>query len=187
MLDIYHKASRHRRITMLRQSCLIYHSSLASINVKSPLSSSEYMSKPYLCISSLRLDNLPFKDFVVSAIINIPLVTRHLLASVIYSDQFLPIKDNENMAISSCLISQWNFNILYLSPVTIYLSCSLSATFMLLSLASITAVIAIYATCAISHIISNASTSPPLPLTGLPGNLVITYSIMKAIFPAIPT
>jgi hypothetical protein len=100
-ISYFHKASRHRRITMLRQSCLIYHSSLASINVKSPLSSSEYMSKPYLCISSLRLDNLPFKDFVVSAIINIPLVTRHLLASVIYSDQFLPIKDNENMAISS--------------------------------------------------------------------------------------
>src|ERR687883_967407 len=77
-----------------------YYNSLASINVNSPLSSSEYMSKPCFCISSLRLDNLPFKDFVVSAIINIPLVTRHLLASVIYSDQFLPIKDNENTATS---------------------------------------------------------------------------------------
>src|ERR687884_2285102 len=78
----------------------LHYNSLASINVKSPLSSSEYMSNPCFCISSLRLDNLPFKDFVVSAIINIPLVTRHLLASVIYSDQFLPIKDNENTATS---------------------------------------------------------------------------------------
>jgi hypothetical protein len=60
------------------------YNSLASINVKSPLSSSEYMSKPCFCISSLRLDNLPFRDFVVSAIINIPLVTRHLLASLMY-------------------------------------------------------------------------------------------------------
>src|ERR687886_1519633 len=78
----------------------LHYNSLASINVKSPLSSSEYISKPCFCISSLRLDNLPFKDFVVSAIINIPLVTRHLLASLIYSCQFLPIKDNENIATS---------------------------------------------------------------------------------------
>jgi hypothetical protein len=58
------------------------------------------MSKPCFCIPSLRLYNLPFSDFVVSAIINIPFVTRHLLASVRYSDQFLLIKDNENIAIS---------------------------------------------------------------------------------------
>src|SRR4026209_87699 len=79
---------------------ILHYNSLASMNVKSPLSSSEYMSKPCFCISSLRLDNLPFKDFVVSTVINIPLVTRHLLASVTYSDQFLPIKDNENTATS---------------------------------------------------------------------------------------
>jgi hypothetical protein len=64
------------RIAQLR------YNSLASMNVKSPLSSYEYVSKPCFCISSLILDNLPFKDFVVSAIINIPLVTRHLLASI---------------------------------------------------------------------------------------------------------
>ena len=61
------------------------------------------------CISSLRLDNLPFKDFVVSAIINIPLVTRHLLASVIYSDQFFPIKDNENTATSKASSANGTF------------------------------------------------------------------------------
>ena len=38
---------------------------------------------------------------MVSAIINISLVTRRLLDSVIYSDQFLPIKDNENTSKSS--------------------------------------------------------------------------------------
>jgi hypothetical protein len=54
----------------------LHYNSLASMNVKSPLSSSEYISKPCFCITSLRLDNLPFSDFVVSAIINITLVTR---------------------------------------------------------------------------------------------------------------
>jgi hypothetical protein len=78
----------------------MFHSSLASMNVKSPLSSSRYVSNPSAFITSRRDDNLPFIDFVVSAIINMPLVTRHLLASLIYSDQFLPIKDSENTATS---------------------------------------------------------------------------------------
>jgi hypothetical protein len=40
------------------------------------------------------------KDFVVSAITNMPLVTRHLFASVIYCCQFLPISDSEKIATS---------------------------------------------------------------------------------------
>jgi hypothetical protein len=47
---------------------LVYYSSLASINVKSPLSSSVHISKPCSLNTSLSLDNLPFKDIVVSAI-----------------------------------------------------------------------------------------------------------------------
>ncbi len=80
--------------------------------------------------------------------------------------------------LSRLIIKKEKYDIMSCS-IIYYLSCSLSTTFILLSLASITAVIAIYATCATSHIISTASISPPLPLTGLPGNRVITYSIMR--------
>jgi hypothetical protein len=61
----------------------IDYNSLASMNVKSPLSSSEYISKPCFCISSLRLDNLPFSDFVVSAIINIPFREKEICRTAI--------------------------------------------------------------------------------------------------------
>ena len=57
--------------------------SLASIKVKSSRSSFTYISKPCFFTISLRPDNLPLMDFVVSALSRYPPVARQLFASTI--------------------------------------------------------------------------------------------------------
>jgi hypothetical protein len=61
------------------------------------------------------------RDRWLIAIINIPLVTRHLFASVIYSCQFLPIKDNKNIATSKA--SSANGTFFYVTGCNIIIYC----------------------------------------------------------------
>jgi hypothetical protein len=63
----------------LNDACYLF---LASINVKSPLSSSEYISNPCSFKESLNLNSLVLSDFVVSTIKRYPFFARLLLASI---------------------------------------------------------------------------------------------------------
>jgi hypothetical protein len=88
----------------------IDYNSLASMNVKSPLSSSEYISKPCFCISSLRLDNLPFSDFVVSAIINISFREKEICRTA--------IRDVAAVAETKCISRHYCCQSMFLLPLS---------------------------------------------------------------------
>ena len=76
---------------------------VASMIVKSPCGSFRSTAKPFSIKTCGRFDSLLplLSSSVATAIKSEPRIDRHLLASVIYSGQFLPISDNERPTIST--------------------------------------------------------------------------------------